>query len=452
MGLVLIFSLERLVFIPRYRVEIEADVDLITQIINQNPLILESPRNSQAFIDKFANDKPWRLMLLDVSGTILASNDVSGENRVGTRIENPALTQVLEEQEIILTDYSRSLSSEVIDIWRLIKKGTGQPIGIARISQPLESIADELMQLRSVVSFTLLASLAAGTLIGLGLAISLERPIQRITASFRSMAWDVKPSPLEIQGPKELQLLAEAFNHLVDRIHEIEAQQKKLLANLVHELGRPIGALRSSIQALNQGAVEDVVLREELFSGMDFQTRSLERLLNDLTNLYDTAAGKFELKRERVNLSVWLHETLAPWKTYAEEKDIRFNVESEVLPSLWIDPLRLDQALGNLVSNAIKFTPKHGQIRILAQVDKEQVLIHVEDSGPGLSDEDRHQLFTPFYRGKQRTRFPQGMGLGLSIARDIVISHGGTLEASDVPDGGSRFTIRLPTIHPKSES
>ena len=443
LGLIMVFSVERLIFIPRYSAEIEAETELITELLQHDPSILENANQAQHFVDEYIHETPWRLMLLDPSGEVLASSEAADEDIVGSTIVHPTLQQVLESHAVILVN--RNLASEIIDAWRTIENEDGILVGILRISQPLESIAEDLMQLRLIITIILVIGLVIGTLIALGLAISLERPLQTMTYSLREMAWTAQPAQIKIGGPEELQQLAEAFNHLVDRLNALENQQKKLLANLIHELGRPIGALRSGAQALLRGAADDLELRGDLLSGMEKQTHSLERLLDDLTNLYDTSSGQFELQRERVGLNDWLQQTLAPWRSFAEDKELEFVAESENLPAMWIDPLRLGQALGNLVSNAIKYAPKGGTIRIFTQLCDDQVCIHVEDNGPGLSQEDLEHLFTPFYRGKQETRFPQGMGLGLSIARDIVRSHGGKLEASNIPQAGVRFTIHLPT-------
>ncbi len=445
LGLILVFSVESLIFIPRYSSEIEAEINLIVELLQHDPSVLENSDHAQAFVDEYIKEAPWRLMLLDPNGIILASSSTAQDDLVGSVVDSPIHKEVLESRSIVLVN--RRPASEIIDVWRTVENDDGTPAGIVRISQPLDSIADDLMQLRLVVAAILLTGLVIGTLIGLGTAISLERPLRTITSSLRDMAWKAKPEDINVHGPEELRRLAEAFNHLVERLHALENQQNKLLANLVHELGRPIGALRSSAQALINGAADDLDLRQELLDGMEKQTRSLERLVDDLTNLYDTSAGRFKLQRERVELNHWLQQTLAPWRSFAEDKDLNFPVRSERLPAAWIDPIRMGQALGNLISNAIKFAPEGGEVRVSAEICDDQVCIHVEDNGPGLSDEDLRHLFTPFYRGDQETRFPQGMGLGLSIARDIALTHGGTLEASNIAQSGVRFTIRLPLIH-----
>lgn len=238
--------------------------------------------------------------------------------------------------------------------------------------------------------------------------------------------------------------MSHAFNTLVDRLHTLEQNHRQLLANLVHEVERPIGALHSAIQALVGGADEEMSLRRELLAGMDEQLASLRRLSDDLTRFYDEVEGTLEIKRRPVALGDWLLHVLAPWKVAAQQKGLRWeaNVRSE-LPTLDMDPDRLGQALGNLLSNAIKYTPAGGTVST-ADVKDDVAQVQVRDTGVGITPEDQARIFIPFYRGQTGRRFPQGMGLGLSIARDLVVAHGGRLDVNSTPGQGSCFTLCLP--------
>lgn len=449
-GLLLIFALERFVFVPQFSAQILADLNLLSQVARDTPDVFEDSIQGQEFIDQYASGTPWRLMVLDADGVIIASSNPVGNTQIGEGIDGQQFKQVLAGDNFVETDYSAGLDSESIEAWGSVRDDSGNLIGVLGISHPLENLGQELKQLRSVVAIILVTGLILGGLIGLRLAVSMERPINQMTDALRSMAWETSPSSIEIEGPEEFHLLTAAFNHLVNRIEELETTRKHLLANLVHELGRPLGAFRSSIQALAHGADQDLELRNDLLNGMDSQTRDLSRLVDDLTHLYDSSAGRFELKRQPVKVDDWLKEITTPWKTYAKESGIDFRIEIVDLPRLWIDPSRLSQAVGNLLSNAIKFTPEGGKVLVSTGVEVDFITIKISDSGPGLSEEDKAQLFTPFYRGHQTSRFPQGMGLGLTIARDIILSHRGTLEADSLPRQGTCFTIRLPLSEQRS--
>jgi two-component system sensor histidine kinase BaeS len=168
-------------------------------------------------------------------------------------------------------------------------------------------------------------------------------------------------------------------------------------------------------------------------------------LLDDLTHLYDQTLGSLELNRQPVALHSWLSQVAAPWRETAQEKGVQWQTDFPPnLPTVEIDPDRLAQALGNIVSNAIKFTPRRGSVEIHAGIEKDSIWIRVRDSGPGIPPEEQERVFTPFYRGSVGSRFPQGMGLGLSIARDLVNAHGGSIELDSALGAGSTFTIWLP--------
>jgi signal transduction histidine kinase len=113
-----------------------------------------------------------------------------------------------------------------------------------------------------------------------------------------------------------------------------------------------------------------------------------------------------------------------------------------------MDPDRMAQALGNLLSNAVKFTPPGGRVSTSVKLEDGQVLIEVADSGPGIPVEEQGKIFQPFYRGMHGRRIVEGMGLGLSIARDIVTAHGGRIDLESTPGTGSRFMLRMPVEVP----
>jgi signal transduction histidine kinase len=225
----------------------------------------------------------------------------------------------------------------------------------------------------------------------------------------------------------------------------MERTRDRLLANLIHELGRPLGALLSAIQALAGGAEEDPAIRQELLEGMDAEVRRMQRLLDDLIHVHDRTLGPLQLDRRPTALHPWLVQILGPWREAAQDKGLRWQTDILTdLPTLEIDPDRLAQALGNVVSNAIKYTPPDGEVSLSAGMEDTEVWIRVRDSGPGIAPEDQERIFIPFYRGPADRRFPQGMGLGLSIARELVIAHGGRIEMQSAPGAGSAFTVWLP--------
>ena len=275
----------------------------------------------------------------------------------------------------------------------------------------------------------------------------MERPLKEVTLAVERLAAGQRLSTLPETGPEETRLLLRTVNSLVERLHGVKDNRRRLLSNLIHELGRPLGAVRAAVHALKGGAAEDPALSAELLSGINQQLRGLQRLVDDLGQLQDRLLGAVELHREPVELEAWLPGVLRPWAEMALSHQLHWQaVVEHRIPSVVVDPDRLGQAIGNLLSNAVKYTPPGGTIRVTAAACEGAVRLTVEDDGPGIVAGEQEAVFEPFYRSQAKGRFPQGMGLGLAIARDLVIAHGGRLELESTPGAGSRFTIDLPVL------
>jgi signal transduction histidine kinase len=287
--------------------------------------------------------------------------------------------------------------------------------------------------------------LSFGVFLGILLAWQISKPIRSVTQAVENLIHGGNLEPLPEKGPTEIQSLETAFNSLVIRLQSLENARRQLLANLVHELGRPLGALRSAIKALQSGAVDDIQLRDELFNGMDDTTGRLQRLLDQLAALHGQVLGTLELNRQPVSLEEWLPQLLAPYRQSAESKGLKWKLTVQKgLPTLQIDPDRIAQAIQNLVINAIQFSQPGKCVTIQVEMHKENVEIQIKDEGPGIPIDEQELIWKPFYRGSNRGRFPQGMGLGLSIARQVVEAHAGNIELISDVGKGCEFTIVLP--------
>ena len=222
--------------------------------------------------------------------------------------------------------------------------------------------------------------------------------------------------------------------------------ENALLANLVHELGRPLGALRSASQALLGGAVNDPQLSRELLEGIDDELVRLQSLLNELAHLHEQVLGSLDLRIQTVEIKPWFYSLLPTWQRLASDKRITWkNHLAEDLPEkAEFDPDRMAQVLANLFSNAIRYTPPGGSIEVSLETSEEQLKFSVQDSGSGIQPEESQQVFEPFQRGQAAQRLPEGMGLGLSIARDLVQAHGGSLVLENSGRHGSLLVVYLP--------
>jgi signal transduction histidine kinase len=418
---------------------------LIVDLAEAQPDLWTDAAAAQAFVERTGPRVTARMMLLDRTGSLLASSDAADADRVGQLLDHPDLKRVLSGAAVARQDYSRHLQADIADVLLPVMKPDGQLTGVVRLSYRLTSVYEQFTALRWLVAGVLIVGLLLGAGAGWILALNLQRPIEQLTHAVDRLAGDQPPAPLPEPQPEEFALLVRAFNSLAERLHSLEEARHQLLANMVHELGRPLGALQSGVEALRGGADEDPALRHELLSGVDAEIHRLRRLLDELSRHYDQALGPLELNRRPIELNGWLTPLLAPWRESAERKGLQWVMAVPIEPIVVeVDPDRLAQAVGNLISNAIRYTPVGGTVSIEIESDPAAALIHITDTGPGISPEDQAHIFEPFYRGHTAQRFPQGMGLGLTIAHDLVQAHAGRLAVTSTVGQGSRFTIWLP--------
>ncbi len=447
MGIALIYLLEEAVLLPHLTTELKQQAGLIVDLTKDQPSLWTDATAAQAFVERAGTRVTARLMLLDHHGNLLASSNAADAERVGLLLDHPDLKRVLAGEAVTRQDYSSRLQTDIADVLLPINEAEVQLTGVVRLSYQLTSVYQQFAALRWLVVGVLIIGLVLGAGVGWILAVSLQRPIEQLTHTVDRLASDQAATPLPEPQPEEFALLVRSFNSLAERLRSLEEARHQLLANMVHELGRPLGALQSGVEALRGGADEDPALRRGLLIGIDAEIRRLRRLLDDLSRHYDQALGPLELNRHPIELDEWLTPLLVPWRESAERKGLQWTLTKPGEPLvIEVDPDRLAQAVGNLISNAIKYTPVGGVVSIEVEREPAVVLIHVTDTGPGISPEDQAHLFEPFYRGHTARRFPEGMGLGLTIARDLVVAHGGRLEMRSTLGHGSRFTIWLPHL------
>jgi two-component system sensor histidine kinase BaeS len=442
MGIALIYTLETRVLLSNLSKELEGQALLVAEVATDSPGIWRDDAQAQAFVDRLGPRLTGRMMLLSPNGYLLASSDPSDAERVGQLFESFDRADVLDGVVQVRTIYSRRLHTEVAQVLAPVMGPDQQVIGVVRLSRQLTTVYEWFLRLRYVIAGVLAVGLVLGIAVGGILALNMERPLRQVTQAIYRLSSGRRLETLTEQGPGEIRLLVHAFNALGERLHTLEQARRQLLANLVHELGRPLGALYSAIQALTGGADRDAALRQELLAGMGKEIKRLQRLLADLSRLHEQVLGTLELDREPVDLGGWLAEVLVPWREAAQRRGLQWDAAvPDDLPTMEIDPDRLAQALGNLLSNAIKYTPRGGNVSVESGVKDREAWIRVGDTGPGIAPDEQERVFTPFYRGPSAGRFPQGMGLGLTIARDLITAHNGRLEVESTPGQGSRFTI-----------
>jgi two-component system sensor histidine kinase BaeS len=445
MAVVLIYALETRIIVPNLTQQLVGEALLTSELTRDQTQLWTDPSYARSVLQRVDAELTERVMLLAPNGLILASSDSRDNPRLDTVLKIPDMAMLREGKIVTQSGYSVTLNSDVSDVYVPVIDSNHKMVGIVRITFPLVSVYSRFLQLRFLIIAVMTSGLIFGTIVGSILALDISRPILQAAQAVYNLALGNKLDTMPETGSEEIRLLVRSVNILVDRLHDLEEARRQLLANLIHELGRPLGAIRSAIHALLKGAMLNPQLGAELLEGMDDETLQLQTILDDLSHLHEQVLGPLELKRKPVTISEWLPRVLIPWRSAALEKKQHWNMEIQSnLPVIEIDPARIAQAVGNLVSNAIKFTPPMGTVSVAARGDEKAVWIEVSDTGPGIPLSELEQILKPYYRGRRMRRFPQGMGLGLGIAQSLVVAHGGRLDIKSTPGLGSQFTIWLP--------
>ena len=234
--------------------------------------------------------------------------------------------------------------------------------------------------------------------------------------------------------------------HDVTERKRIEEMRKTFVANVSHELRTPLAAIRGSVETLLDGALNDPKYSRHFTEMIQRQVKRLETIVLDLLDLARLESGAAKPAGEAVNLKNLAHGALNAVAELAASQEVELKLDLPEEPAVMRgDPVRLEQAVVNLLDNAVKYTQPGGWVSLAVRVEKDQVMITVKDNGPGIAPEHHPRLFERFYRvDKDRSRQMGGTGLGLAIVKHVAQVHGGRVELDSFPGRGSSFQLILP--------
>ncbi|MGW6285144.1 sensor histidine kinase [Streptomyces sp. NPDC055107] len=293
-----------------------------------------------------------------------------------------------------------------------------------------------------VLALTVGASVFAGA--------RLVRPLHALTGAAQRMRDGERPESVPVSGDDEVGRLAAAFNDMSAHRARLEEQRKAMVSDVAHELRTPLSNIRGWLEAAQDGLADP---DPAFVSSLLEEAVLLQHIIDDLQDLAAADAGVLRLHPGPVETRELLSQVAAAHQARAENAGVTLAVAATAPgPALRADPVRLRQAVGNLVSNAVRHTPEGGRVTLRAYASDEgdgAVLVEVADTGSGIPPEDLPHVFDRFWRAeKSRSRRTGGSGLGLAIVRKLVEAHGGTVDAASVEGEGSTFVLRLPGTTP----
>jgi signal transduction histidine kinase len=241
------------------------------------------------------------------------------------------------------------------------------------------------------------------------------------------------------RGPGEVRSVARAFNAMSEQLEATDARRRTFLADITHELRTPLSVIRGRAEGILDGVYPGD--REHVAPILE-SARTLELLIEDLRTLALAEAGGLTLHRESVDLGVLANETLRTFEDQARLRGVQLSAEvAPDLPVAQLDPARIQSVITNLISNALRHTPTGGEVRVRIEPGAARLLrVTVTDTGGGIPPELLPHVFERFVKGVDSS----GSGLGLAIARDLVLAHGGDIEATSRPGAGTTISFTLP--------
>ncbi len=294
----------------------------------------------------------------------------------------------------------------------------------------------------------LISAGAAGLLsllLAFGLTYPLLQPIQELTQAARALAGGDLSRRVPSGGSSELSRLGDAFNQMAASLQQAEESRRAMTADIAHELRNPLAVQRAHLEALQDGIYP--LTPDNLQPVLD-QNQMLTRLVEDLRTLALADSGALSLEPIPTNTGVLLERLVERFRPQADAQQVQMDLDlpPAKVKEVVIDPGRTEQILSNLVSNALRYTPQGGVVKIRVEQSAYSLCIRVSDTGPGIPPEALPHLFERFYRAdRSRSRSEGGTGLGLAIARQLAEAQGGALTAENQAGGGAVFCLTLPT-------
>jgi len=302
----------------------------------------------------------------------------------------------------------------------------------------LEGLQENLLRWSAAIGGVVL-------LLSLLLSRMLTGKISRLLTAIRKVREGAYSHRAEIPGHDEISQIGDEFNSLTDRLQTTENARRRFVSDASHELKTPLAAIRLLSDSILQTDNMDQETTREFVADIGREAERLSRITEDLLRLTRLDSGVVERPSAAVELLPVLERVMRMMELVAQEKGVSLTYQAAEGCRVFAAQDELHQVIYNLVDNAVKYSGRGGDVLVTLKKEKNQVVLTVEDNGPGIPEEDLPRIFERFYRvDKARSRAAGGTGLGLSIVRDTVLRRGGSVDVANRTEGGAVFTVRWP--------
>ena len=296
---------------------------------------------------------------------------------------------------------------------------------------------------QSIIPFACLGSILFVLAVGWGVRgiRRWSRPLDELVDASSQVAEGNYSVRVEEKGSPEINSLVRGFNSMAERLQVSDRQRRNMLADISHELRTPITVIQGNVEGILDGLYP---ADEARLKSIIEETQVLSRLVDDLRTMALAESGALHLKREPTDLAALIRDTVAGFDVQKKESDTHIEMSLENVEDADVDPQRLREVLTNVLSNALRYSPRDGKVQIqlteTGSNEHRQATISIKDDGPGMEPDILPHVFERFYKSSDSG----GMGLGLSIAKYIIEAHGGNIWAESEVGRGTRISFTVP--------
>jgi two-component system, OmpR family, sensor histidine kinase BaeS len=300
-----------------------------------------------------------------------------------------------------------------------------------------------LERTNQALAFAVVGAMLIALVVGFILARTLIRPLQALTFAAHNIANGQLEQEVKVSTSDEIGQLSQAFNRMSQEVVRVNQIRKQMTADIAHDLRTPLTVIAGYIEAMRDGVLKP---SPERLSLIYTEIERLQNLVGDLKMLSQVDAGELPLQCQLIAPKYLIEHAIAPYEYRASQCGITLETSApDGLPDIRVDEARMMQVFGNLISNALRYTPDGGKILLSAKLKGEKMDLSVQDNGEGIAAAELPLIFDRFHR-VDKSRHTEGSetGLGLAIVKALVEAHGGSVQAESEPGVGTTIRILLP--------
>lgn len=442
-----LFSLETLMAQSRESAAQAIALSTAAQSLSERSLTMERAARQSLVL----RDRQLRQRFDEAAGNArdilrrLEDNELPPDFAANWRDRLDAITVLLDGPPETALDRER----EVAQVFREID---GHSASIAQKVQSIITGRNEALQARFETSRQeltqqVVGSIGIAAILALGFGIWLARPFKRLEKAIQGLGENRLDVPIDIPGPSDVRRVSQQLEWLRLRLTELDADKARFLRHISHELKTPLASLHEGVAVLGDGVAGALnPSQAEVVNILQHNTLLLQHQIEALLRFNAAAFEARQLKRERTDLLALLEDQVDTQRLQWQAQALTVRVEGTPT-TMPLDREKIASAVGNLLSNAIRFSPHGGHIRLVLLDLPGRACIDIVDQGPGVAEADRDRIFEPFYRGeRQPSGAVRGTGIGLSIVHEYILAHGGRITLLPQRQG-AHFRIELPHAH-----